>query len=92
MSKISAVEGITIDKDGQKVIIHDADEAKLAALGKKRTALNESKLTFRGNGSEFQHLLDARDVFLYHCYRMMDLFGYLMMCSGKLFLQSWLLG
>jgi len=53
MSKISAVEGITIDKDGQKVIIHDADEAKLAALGKKRTALNESKLTFRGNGAEF---------------------------------------
>jgi hypothetical protein len=28
--------GITIDKDGQKVILHDADEAKLAAMGKKQ--------------------------------------------------------
>lgn len=27
---------ITIDKDGQKVILHDADEAKLAAMGKKQ--------------------------------------------------------
>ena len=51
MSEFSAVEGITIDKHGQKVIIHDADEAKLAALGKKRTAKYESKLTFRGNGT-----------------------------------------
>jgi hypothetical protein len=51
MSEVSAVEGITIDKHGQKIIIHDADEAKLAALGKKRTAKYETKLTFRGNGT-----------------------------------------
>jgi len=38
MSKLNTVEGITIDKDGQKIIIHDADEAKLAALGKKRNS------------------------------------------------------
>jgi predicted regulator of Ras-like GTPase activity (Roadblock/LC7/MglB family) len=36
MSKLDTVEAITIDKEGHKVIIHDADEAKLAALGKKR--------------------------------------------------------
>jgi len=38
MSKLDTVEAITIDKDGQKIIIHDADEAKLAALGKKRNS------------------------------------------------------
>lgn len=36
MSKTTTVEGITIDKDGHKIVIHDADEAKLASLGKKR--------------------------------------------------------
>jgi len=33
---MGVVEGVPVDKDGHKVIIHDADEAKLAALGKKR--------------------------------------------------------
>lgn len=30
-------EVVTVDRDGHEIIIHDADEAKLAALGKKRT-------------------------------------------------------
>lgn len=71
MSEVSAFEGITIDKHGQKIIIHDADEAKLAALGKKRTIKHDSKLTFRGNGTQFQHLFHVGNVFLYHCHGIM---------------------
>jgi UDP-glucose 6-dehydrogenase len=39
MSSNVAVEAITMDKEGHKIVIHDADEAKLAALGKKRITI-----------------------------------------------------
>jgi hypothetical protein len=37
-------ELVTVDKEGHEIILHDADEAKLAALGKKRTCPCQSKL------------------------------------------------
>jgi len=37
MLKQHVGEIVTVDREGHEIIIHDADEAKLAALGKKRT-------------------------------------------------------
>ena len=60
-------EMVTVDREGHEIVIHDADEAKLAALGKKRTRCYFLNLIFRGDGQKFQYPLDARDVFLYYC-------------------------
>jgi hypothetical protein len=37
------MEGVTIDKEGHKIVIHDADEARLAAMGKKRNSTISNK-------------------------------------------------
>jgi hypothetical protein len=36
---MAEIEKHILDRDGHELVIHDADEAKLAALGKKRKML-----------------------------------------------------
>jgi hypothetical protein len=45
----TGIETITIDKEGHEIILHDADEAKLAALGKKRI-ISDIVAHCRGDG------------------------------------------
>jgi hypothetical protein len=84
--EMSEIGKIALDTEGHEIILHDADEAKLAALGKKRIVSRRCS-DDRGNGTKFQHLFHAGDVFLYHCNsttisRMSD-------NSGKHYLQYW---
>lgn len=49
---MTVIEEHILDREGHELIIHDADEAKLAALGKKRILDIERQVNDRGNGTK----------------------------------------
>jgi len=90
MSHGENIERVVVDKEGHDIVIHDADEARLAALGKKRFPFT-FKTNNRGDGAKLQHIFHARDVLLHYCNGISHLISRLTI-SGKRFLPSWLQG